>query len=254
MRAGLSPAEVGVGTLPTGSHSGMCSVQSLRKDRLAGMSARVEADRGCSLAALKAAGYNAKDLLTAGFTPTQLHDAGFSAAQLAAAGVMPAQLKAAGYTAIVPVQSSGNNNNQGASNFSVIPSALSSTPEGRLKALQLQQQRLLARSQLENKKQQIYTLLNSEASQLLRGWAKKSSQKYVEGKPDSNKGGVAGAIGDMTGHGNTKGSSDSTAADPNSKVIKAGSIMFGILTTGSNTDEQSPILAKVISGKLKAAS
>ena len=86
----------------------------------------------------------------------------------------------------------------------------------------------------------------------MRGWAKKSSQKYVEGKPDSNKGGVAG-IGDMTGHGNTKGSSDSTAADPNSKVIKAGSIMFGILTTGINTDEQSPILAKVISGKLKGS-
>ena len=129
MRAGLSPAEVGVGTLPTGSHSGMCSVQSLRRDRLAGMSARVEADRGCSLAALKAA-VTMRNLLTAGFTPTQLHDAGFSAAQLAAAGVMPAQLKAAGYTAIVPVQSSGNNNNQGASNFSAIPSALSSTPEG----------------------------------------------------------------------------------------------------------------------------
>jgi intracellular multiplication protein IcmE len=256
MRAGLSPAAVGVGALPTGSHSGTCSVHSLRHDRLAGVTARAEADKGCSLAALKAAGYSAKDLLAAGFTPTQLHDAGFSAAQLTAAGVTPAQLKAAGYTASAPVMSSGNGKDQGSSNFNTIPSALGSTPEGRLKALQLQQQRLLARSQLENKKQQIYALLNSEASQLLRGWAKKSSQKFVAGKSTDDKGGVAGAVGAMTGHGTSKGgsgSASSDATDPNSKVIKAGSIMFGILTTGINTDEQSPILAKVISGKLKGS-
>jgi intracellular multiplication protein IcmE len=56
-----------------------CEVTTLRNERIAGVSAkliRLEAD--CSVAALRAAGFNQQALIDAGFTPTQIAAGGFN--------------------------------------------------------------------------------------------------------------------------------------------------------------------------------
>jgi intracellular multiplication protein IcmE len=256
LRAGLSPADVGVGALPTGSSTGICSVKSLRKQRLLGTTAEQAAIKGCSLAALKAAGYDAASLLKAGFTPTQLHDAGFTAAQLAAANVTAAQLKAAGYTQMPAQGASTGTASQSDNGFNDLnayaPSA--NTPEARMEALQARQEAQIAKSQLEAQKSEIYALMNSEAQKLLSGWAKPSSQSYVQGQASKTAAGNAASTVDADGHTvAAKGSAGVASANASDTVLKAGTVMFGVLTIGINTDEASPIMAKVISGPLKGS-
>lgn len=248
LRAGLSPAQAGVGALPTGSSTGVCSVQNLRKQRLLGQTATQAANKGCSLAALKAAGYDAKSLLAAGFTPTQLHDAGVSAAQLAAAGVSPAALKAAGYTSVPTAANTTASSDDQSGLDAITPTA--NTPEARMAALQKRQEAAVARARLETQKAEIYSLLSSEASKLLSGWAKVSSQTYAEAPKQAEAGGASGAAAT---DGKAGVGSTSTTAAPGQKVLKAGTVMFGVLTIGINTDEQSPIMAKIISGPLKGS-
>lgn len=72
-----------------------CDPQKLHMLFLHGVSAkRIRDLNGCSAAALKAAGYNAKELADAGFTPQQLLAAGFTPAQVGA--VDDSAIRAAG--------------------------------------------------------------------------------------------------------------------------------------------------------------
>jgi intracellular multiplication protein IcmE len=259
LRAGLTPAEAGVGALPTGSSTGQCSVQSLRGQRLSGTSATQAANNGCSLEALKAAGYDAASLLKAGFTPTQLHDAGVSAAQLVAAGVSPSAILAAGFTQL-PLSNSAaqsgdaavggaGSSDMGLGDFSSVVSS-NNSPEARMQRLQQQQQAQIAKAQIETQKQQIYSLLDSEAQKLLSGWASTSTQTYVaapESTDDASLSSATGAIGSGSG---AQGKAGDASSDD---VLKAGTVMFGILTIGINTDETSPIMAKIISGSLNGS-
>jgi intracellular multiplication protein IcmE len=127
------------------------------------------------------------------------------------------------------------------------------TPEARMRALQKQQEAAVAKARLETQKAEIYSLLSSEASKLLSGWAKVSSQTYAVA-PKQTAGGVGGAAAAVgkaiAGKADIGGSS---AAAAGQKVIKAGTVMFAVLTIGINTDEQSPIMAKIISGPLKGS-
>jgi intracellular multiplication protein IcmE len=254
LRAGLTPAEAGVGALPTGSSTGQCSVQNLRVQRLSGTSATQAAANGCSLEALKAAGYDTASLLKAGFTATQLHDAGFSSAQLTAAGVSPADLLAAGYTQLPgPVASSNQFNSNSADNGLGNLSSMLATdnsPEARMQLLQQQQQAQIAKAQLETQQQQIYSLLDSEAQKLLSGWANASNQSYVAA-PQTIDQSASSSVSGAAESGS--GSQAQAGVGSTNEVLKAGTIMFGVLTIGINTDENSPILAKVISGPLKGS-
>ena len=76
-----------------------CSLKELRKDHINGMTAQQLRNNGCGLAALKAAGYSAKELKDAGFSAAELKKAGFSAGELKKAGFSAAQLKSAGFSA-----------------------------------------------------------------------------------------------------------------------------------------------------------
>ena len=252
LRAGLTPAEAGVGALPTGSSTGQCSVQALRSQRLSGVSALEGAANGCSLEALKAAGYDASSLLKANFTPTQLHDAGVSAGQLAAAGVSPTALLAAGFTQLPSqgslITSSAANDNGLGSFSSLIPA--NNSPEARMQLLQQQQEAQIAKAQIETQKQQIYSLLDSEAQKLLSGWASVSTQSYAVAPQQTNDASGSAIATDASG--DAKGG-QGVAAGSNDQVLKAGTVMFGILTIGINTDESSPIMAKIISGALNGS-
>lgn len=73
-----------------------CTVDNLKAARAAGVTADELACQGCSLTALKDAGYTSGDLKGAGALSDQLRSAGYSAADLLAAGYDAAALKKAG--------------------------------------------------------------------------------------------------------------------------------------------------------------
>jgi len=100
--AGYTPAEIRTGEaeLPPGITSkdiknAGCDVESLKKEREAGISAKsIRQYAGCSAKALKAAGFTNDDLANAGFTPQQIKNADVpSDAQVRAAGCDPNKLK-----------------------------------------------------------------------------------------------------------------------------------------------------------------
>src|SRR3990167_4060775 len=73
-----------------------CTVEALKKERVAGVSAKlIEQYANCSAAALKEAGFTDDDLANAGFTPAQISDAGaLSDDAIRAAGCDPTKLQA----------------------------------------------------------------------------------------------------------------------------------------------------------------
>ena len=74
-----------------------CDPVKLHALFIAGVSAqRIHELNGCSAAALKAAGYDAKSLIAAGFTPDDLVSAGFTPQDLVDAGIQPSAIIAAG--------------------------------------------------------------------------------------------------------------------------------------------------------------
>jgi len=76
-----------------------CSIDELRRARLAGVKAEELRCKGCGAKAMRAAGFTAGELMDAGFTAKQLKDAGFTARELRDAGFTATQLKRAGFTA-----------------------------------------------------------------------------------------------------------------------------------------------------------
>ncbi len=107
--AGYSPAEIRTASgLPQGMTAqdvaaAGCNVETLRRERSEGVSAEaIRAYAGCSVDAMKAAGYTAEQLKAAGFTPAELKNAGFTPDQIAQAdkslpaGVTPDSIKKAG--------------------------------------------------------------------------------------------------------------------------------------------------------------
>jgi intracellular multiplication protein IcmE len=115
LAAGFTPSEVKAGQLSLAGISkptNDCSITKLMADRAAGVSAEtIRQKMGCSVSALKQAGYSAKQLKPAGFTAAELKGAGFNAADLKNAGFSPRELKAAGFDAS-QLKNAGFNANQ----------------------------------------------------------------------------------------------------------------------------------------------
>lgn len=99
--AGFTPAEISAAAIPVDDNAiraAGCDPNKLRALLLQGVSAkRIRDLNGCSIDALKAAGFDAKELADAGFTPQQLLAAGFTPTQVnAATGLSDAMIRSAG--------------------------------------------------------------------------------------------------------------------------------------------------------------
>ncbi|MCH9770505.1 MAG: type IVB secretion system protein DotG/IcmE [Gammaproteobacteria bacterium] len=230
----------------------------------AGFTASQLKNAGFSAGQLAAAGFSAKQLKDAGFSAKQLKAAGFSAADLKAAGFTAAQLKKAGYTkgdllragftpkqagyqkpkpaVVIHTQPAVAATNQG----HAFPSMLANSPEAKLAALEREQQAAMSKEQRQNAIAQLQSAMTTQGLKLLNGWSANQAQKTENAIPDKNAAG--GLIG--PGGANAK---QGGAAGPHGPTIKAGTIMFAVLNTSINSDEQTPILANVVSGPLKGA-
>lgn len=97
-------------------------------------------------------------------------------------------------------------------------------------------------------------------------WTSVPGQSFVQGAY-ANKGKAKAEASDQNNDSSNKdtsspsssrsatssGSSRSRAAQQEKELIKAGTVLYGVLDTAINSDEQGPVLATVVSGKYKGA-
>lgn len=126
-----------------------------------------------------------------------------------------------------------------------MPSINSDSPEARLRALQKLQQEQLNEQQRRDVEQQMQGQMSLQAQKLMAGWSNDSGQAYQVALQQPATTPVGGNVSGQQGAG--------AAAKPTGPVIKAGTIMFAVLDTGINSDEKSPILATIVTGKLKGS-
>lgn len=220
----------------------------------AGFSAKQLKEAGYSAGQLAAAGYSAADLVKAGFSPKQLHDAGFSAADLKAAGISPAQLLAAGYTkgdllraGFSPKESGFESPlNVAAAQHAMVQasgldvSAAKGSLGDQLTALDQDIQKGMTPQERAQALQQQQGMMQQQVQSLLAAWGATSRQQMDNAIPEPKQSAAeqAAALAKLK-------------QDEQGPILKAGDIMFAVLETSINSDETTPIMARVVSGPLK---
>lgn len=277
-KQGLSPLPASV--LKLRETASKNDVNGLADARASGVSSGVIRDAlASSAAAMKAAGYTAQELKDAGYSPAEHAAAGFSLKELKAAGFSAEQLKALGYTA-EQLKAVGFSDEQlRAAGFNVkVPSVKSPLPkeltidnigssgrkEKEIKAETKELQAVMARQKInmsdqrnKEKMKQSKDRMLAAANEALKGWKKIPTQVYVEGSDKDDESTVneaAGLVGVARTNPNERpDTNDMNPSSPASIFIKTGDILFAVLDTSVNTDEPGPILATIVSGKLKGS-
>lgn len=261
--AGFSPAEVTVSALGAKN----CNVTALKKERANGVSAStIRQTWGCSASALREAGFTLAELKEAGFTAAELELAGFTPGELEASGFTSAELPAInplGFNAsglsepVIAPSTSTLEAMPGAPSQVGKQSSIETENAKHLQSILSHQNERLADQQVQQQIQQRTSDMYSVASQLTQRWQQVSTQTYVAGA------GKATSREDLLGTGILPQQAVSTAhadasfvdSDPRHQKIyvKTGDIMFAVIDTSINSDQPGPILATIVSGKLKGS-
>ena len=246
--------------------------------KAAGFSGQALKDAGYSAQELKDAGFGAAELKAAGFSGQALKDAGYSAQELKDAGLTDAQLKDLGLTiqkaepeeksaAEQKAQSTLKEDDIGASSVTRIPPIGETKKDEKARKSDTKQlQELIARQQThvsdqkyQAKVKQLSGKMLSAAGKAMQDWKNVSTQVFImgseKGEGDDDD---ASAAGDRSRRSNKKaagpeGEGDEAAMQAKSTYVKTGDILFAVLDTSVNTDEPGPILATIVSGKLKGS-
>ncbi len=228
--------------------------------KAAGFTAAQLKAAGFSATELKAAGFSAKDLLAAGFSPKDLKGAGFTADELRAAGVSDQGLQDAGFSAgtsaLAALDAVAPSNLTGLPSIPGTDNKAASNAEQNAQILQqayTRQRTQQADQRFQQKLQQKTAAMLSEASQDLQTWKKVSTQAYAKGTENKAQGTDSAAIdAGMMPPGNTVLPTSSANSNAPS-VIKTGDILFAVIDTSVNSDEPGPILATIVSDKLRGS-
>ncbi|KTD32758.1 protein IcmE (DotG) [Legionella nautarum] len=242
----------------------------------AGFSAKELRDAGFSAADLKNAGFSARDLKDAGFGAAALRQAGYSAKDLADAGYSAADLKNAGYSD-AEIKNAGLTTEVaglgGANIPATVPSNVSPIPAlpglpgqapnaavtaqaanaKKLQDILRKQNQQLADQKYQQKIQQRTSQMLGTANQSLNAWQKVTTQTYVSGNEEKKKSSTTTEIhqSSMPSGPGTEG--ENAPIRPQGAIIKTGDVLFAVLDTSVNSDEPGPILATIVSGKLRGA-
>lgn len=261
--------------------------------RKSGLTAGELKEAGYTAKQLRDAGFTPEDLREAGFTAAQMKEAGFTADDLKKTGYSRGDLLRAGFTpedlketsplsenfpkdcspeslrrahvANVPLSeikkalgcSTVELRNAGFEEEEKLPSKTEKTvPENLageipsippdkqaqfLSELRKRQAEQMSDQQRRDAMKQLQQAMASQASDLLASWTPPPTQSFVL-VPDEK------TLVEKKG---TSLTSDSLRRK--GPVIKAGTVLFGVLDTGINSDQDSPILATIIQGELKGA-
>ena len=223
----------------------------------AGFSAHALKRAGYAAGQLKDAGYSAKDLKHAGYTPKQLRAAGVSASDLKDAGVSSADLAKAGFTkgellragftpkeagyetrVVEPSHATAEKNTLDSS--ASIPSVSDNSPDEQLARLARAQRQQMDEQRRNDAIQTTQGAMTMQAQSMLAEWSHHSNQAAKEA--------LAPVVN--TADQNDKQSVKDVNEGP---TLKAGSVMFATLDTSINSDEDTPIMASIVSGPLKGS-
>jgi intracellular multiplication protein IcmE len=292
MAAGFKPEELNaIGLNPTGvvaaGRTSDCSVESLKAAKAMGVSAKtIKETLGCSAQAMKAAGFSAKELKDAGYTAAELKNAGFSAADLKNAGFSAADLKNAGFSpddlkkagfSDKDLKDAGvikPETNVIALTPIVLPEKKPSTlPEvpplpgigaqplkeadstQQLQDILKKQEAIIGDQRYQQKIQQKMGQMLGVANQLVGVWKTVSVQVYTGGSEpaDSPVGAAVDAV-NVQQRSLADPENPGPGAQPVTKaIVKTGDILFAVLDSTVNSDEPSPILATIVSGRFRGA-
>lgn len=230
----------------------------------AGFSGQELKDAGFNANDLKNAGLSGQDLKAAGFSAGDLREAGFSAEDAKKAGFTSQEIQDAGYppevseVATLPAPRAPVVK---PSQVAPIPT-LTPTQQAQAQALanaqQLQeilkrQQTQMADQKSQQKLQQRTQVMQNYANQAVNAWKIVPTQVYIASsiKDEAESTIVSAQPTAATGAAGANGEATPGASGP--LLIKTGDIMFAVLETSVNTDEPGPILANIVSGKLKGS-
>lgn len=204
-----------------------CSAESLNKARVKGTSVAELKNRGCSVASLKAAGFTADELKAAGFSADELKVAGFSDEDLKQAGFAPATVKS----------------EYDSTNSTSLQDQLGKISDAKIANMTDQE--------IDNFKKQQQALMQQQADQLFKAWNQLPTQAFVQGEAPKTE----QATTEEKAASNNKDKEKKAAIDlKNSDIYKAGAVIFAVLDTGVNSDENSPVMATVVQqGPLKGS-
>jgi intracellular multiplication protein IcmE len=262
--AGLTPAQIAAASAAA---SNQCSPEVLRQARAAGVSAAEIKRRGCSAQAMLAAGFTPQELKAAGFTDSDIAAAGITPGIFpsgvsgvgpgaGAAGVLGGGAAAPGGIAGAGAGAAG----AGGGNAS-IPSV--GNTELQLAQLQANQEQQLNAQQRQQRLAQVESSMVSQANSLFNTWTPPATQQYVAGEPPKEAAvpvtgtGAATAAAAATAEPVLKGVPVPPAGVGEAEIpcayVKGGDIMMAVLDSTVNSDENSPVMATIVSGKLRGA-
>ncbi|OGV49300.1 MAG: type IV secretion protein IcmE, partial [Legionellales bacterium RIFCSPHIGHO2_12_FULL_42_9] len=246
--------------------------EKLAELKTAGYTAKDLRDNGFNADALKRAGFTARQLRDAGFSADELRNAGFTGADLKQAGYSDSEIKAAddldkGLKALKDQHaqnSLGLGDNNSVQSLSLDGRAggeasIAAANTQHLQDLLKEQKKQYADQNFKQQIQQRSSAMNGIANTFLQRWRDIGVQNYVtsaqtdapSSSEDPNATGQntanAGATSTRKGTGTTAGAPEKKA------LLKTGDIIFAVLDTTVNTDEPSPILATVVSGRFSGA-
>jgi len=168
--------------------------------------------------------------------------AGFTAEELKAAGFDTGAIQATGF--VGPAAAAG-----GSQIASIAPAQPDSDWQKKLEALRKQQLQQMSSQEYQDKLRQMQQTMSAQANDLFSVWTPMPTQQFVQG-PTDQAGGGSGALATQGKVAAGAAGTEQTQA-ANADVYKAGTIIFATLDTGINSDENSPILATIVSGPLK---
>lgn len=269
---------------------GDCSPESLRKARDAGVSAQtIKNTLGCPFKSLKDAGYSLRDLKDAGFSVAELKKAGFSLTDLKNVNFDPKTLKEVGFSKEAFKQAGFNDQQLAEAGFTVPGTSLTglkepvvtevqttvtkSTPppsevpnvqekqtsltdiansNKELDKVLADQNKRMAEQRLQENISQRASTMQTVATQYLQTWSQVDAQVYEAGTDIAEKAAEGTIVPAVNGNPALAGQAiEQTTQVKKPPIIKAGDILYAVIDTSVNSDEPGPILATIVSPKLK---
>lgn len=263
--AGFSPKELlDAGFTAEALKNAGFSAKSLKA---AGLSAQELKSAGFGADALKDAGFTLQELKDAGFSQNALKNAGYSAQELKNIGFGDREFKAAGTTSSsVAGLSDKTLASRGGSSLSGFPAMPAVGGQSKISteamANNAQLQKILDQQNKRNaeqKYQQVITQRTSDmlsaANQSLQAWSQVDTQTYEQGNEKEENAGQSSSVASISTSANTVATQGVQAEIKGGTppVIRAGDMLFAVIDTSVDSDEPSPILATIVSGRLKGA-
>ena len=213
---------------------------------------------------LKKAGFNASELKDAGFSAVALKNAGFSMEQIKQARYSNAQMRDAGFSVLagldsvaqLPENFSTNSNAPVFSSPTTGAAAIAAANTKRIDEMRSQQEKQAAVQRYQQKIQERGGAMLSAANQLVQEFKVVPQQMYTAGsEKDEDKKSGTSAVNQTVQKGSSKEMVEASESHSSTGtvVIRTGDILFAVIDTSVNSDEPGPILATIVSGRLKGS-